>query len=263
MKNWIAPAALAAAAVGAHAANVTVTFENLQPSGGFSFTPVWFGLHNGGFDSYDGGSPAAGFPGITELAEDGLTGPISDAFTASAAGAAGGVQNVLADTTGAPVFSGGESNSITVDGGDASVNRFFSYASMVVPSNDLFIANGNPTAHELFDAAGNFTGPLTILVFGRSVNDNGTEVNDALGGAAFSANGGTGVDESNNVRNFFTLAGDADYLATFIGTNTADGNTITSAFGADDLIARITVVPTPGAGAVLGLAGIAAIGRRR
>jgi len=263
MHRIIVPAALAATAVAAHAGNVTVTFENTQAQGGFSFTPVWFALHNGGFDSYDGGAPAANFPGITELAEDGVTGPISDAFDASAAGLAGGVQNVLADTTGAPVFSGGESSSITLDAGDTTVNRYFSYASMVVPSNDLFVANGDPFAHEIFDAAGNFTGPVEILIFGREVNDNGTELNDAAAGAAFSANGGDGIDEDNVVTNFFDNPGADDYLLSFVNSSTVDGGVITSTFGADDLIGRITIVPTPGAFAAFGLAGLATARRRR
>jgi len=263
MNIVLSTAAVAATAVVAHASNVTVTFENVQAPGSFSFTPLWFALHDGGFDSYDGGAPASDFPGITELAEDGVTGPISDAFTASSAGVNGGVQNVLADVTGAPVFSGGDSNSITIDAGDTTVNRYFSYASMVVPSNDLFVANGDPFAHEIFDNAGNFTGPVEILIFGREVNDNGTEVNNATGGAAFSALGGDRADENAVITNFFDNSGAADYLLSFVGTDTVDGGTITQAFSADQLIGRITIVPTPGAFAAFGLAGLATLRRRR
>ena len=262
MHRTVSVAAIAAATVAAHAGNVTITFENTQATGGFSFTPVWVALHNGGFDSYDGGALAFD-TGLTPIAEDGVTDPIRQGFADSAAGLAGGVDGVLADTTGAPVFSGGESNSITLDAGDTATNRYFSFASMVVPSNDLFIANGNPFAHEVFDVNGNFTGPVEILIFGADVNDNGTEVNDAFGGAAFSANGGVGADESVVIENFFTRPGDADYLNTFIGTSTVDGGTITQAFGAGDLIGRITIVPTPGAFAAFGLAGLATLRRRR
>ncbi|MEM7755971.1 MAG: spondin domain-containing protein [Planctomycetota bacterium] len=262
MHRTISAAALAAAAVAAHASTVTVTFENTQAQGGFSFTPVWVALHNGGFDTYDGGQLAFD-TGLTPLAEDGITDPIQQGFADSAAGLAGGVDGVLADNTGAPVFSGGESNSLTLNAGDTTVNRYFSFASMVVPSNDLFIGNGNPFAHEVFDAAGNFTGPVEILIFGSDVNDNGTEINDAFAGAAFSANGGDGIDESVVVTNFFDLDGADAYLATFVNTSTVDGGLITQAFGADNLIGRITIVPTPGAFAAFGLAGVAAVRRRR
>lgn len=251
-----------AVATSASAGSVNITIENTSASGGFSFTPVWLALHNGGFDSYDGGALASGFPGLEEIAEAGDTGPISAAFTASPAGASG-VQATLAEPNGAPVFSPGESASITLDTVDPTINRYFSYASMVVPSNDLFFANGNPFAHEVFDAAGNFNGAFEILIFGSDVNDAGTEVNDAAGGAAFSSNGGVSADESILVRNLFTDAGDEAYLASFLGSDTVDGGSISSVFGSGDLIARITVTPTPGAAAPLALAGMAGMIRRR
>ena len=245
---------------------LTVTIENTQQQGGFFFTPFWIAAHNGGFDSYNGGQPAAGFPGITELAEDGLTGPISAAFAASAAGLAGGVDATLtAPGNGAPVFSPGESASVTLDIGDPTVNRYFSYASMLIPSNDLFVANGNPFAHEIFDAAGNFNGPFEILIFGRDLNDNGTEVNDITAGAAFSALGGMGIDEPSGtpVTNYFTLDPNGNYLHSIVGTTTVTGDTISRYIREGDLIARITVVPTPGTTAALGLAALAGVRRRR
>lgn len=247
----------------AKAETIQIQVENTLPDGNFFLTPVWVAAHDGGFDSYDGGSPAPAF--LTPLAEDGITGDISAAFAASASGVAGGVDatiTAVAAPGDAPVFSPGESTTFSLNVGDATVNRFFSYASMIVPSNDLFIANGNPVAHELFDAAGNFNGPIVISVLGGAVNDNGTELNDANGGAAFSANGGTSTDESENIRNFFTVADDSDYLASFIGSDTANGATISNAFGANDLVARITITPEPSSLTLLALAGLAALRRR-
>jgi len=246
----------------AAAQNVTVTVENMLAPGGFSFTPMWMALHNGSFDTYDTGAMATSFPGLTELAEGGDTSVMSAAFSASGAGLAGGVQTTLAEGNGAPVFSPGEMASTNIAVGDATVNRFFSFASMVVPSNDLFISNGSPTHFELFDATGHFNGPMTIEIFGSQVRDAGTEVNDAFGGAAFSANGGTSVDEAVAIRAFFSDGSDAAYLNDFVGTNTADGGTIGSAFGADDLIARITIVPAPST-LGLGLLGLTGFVRRR
>jgi hypothetical protein len=43
-----------------------------------------------------------------------------------------------------------------------STQRWCSFASMIAPSNDFFLANANPTAHQLFNASGVFTGPVTI-----------------------------------------------------------------------------------------------------
>ena len=234
-------AALGITAMSANA-DLRVTIENVNEGGNFFFTPFWVGLHNGGFDSYDGGTPAAMWPGLTELAETGNTGPITAAFAASPAGLAGGVDTTItsvAFATDAPVLNPGESTTITMETGDRAVNRYFSYASMVVPTNDLFVANGNPLAHPVFDENGVFLGPIVIEI--RQVNDNGTEVNDAFGGAAFSANGGDATVERALIRNFFTDPGDSAYLASFFGSETVTGFGIDNAFAEDEVIARITI----------------------
>ena len=67
-------------------------------------------------------------------------------------------------------------NTFALDAGNAG-NRFFSYASMVIPSNDAFIASADPTAHAVFDELGNFVGG-SFVVYGSRVRDAGTEVND-------------------------------------------------------------------------------------
>jgi hypothetical protein len=261
-KALIGSLAVVAAIAGTAAAqNVTVTVENMLAPGGFSFTPVWMALHDGSFDTYDAGAMASSFPGLTELAEGGDTSFVSAAFTASGAGIAGGVQTTLAEGNGAPVFSPGEMASTNIAVGDATVNRFFSFASMVVPSNDLFISNDDAMAWEIFDAGGNFNGPMVIEVYGHDVRDAGTEVNDAFGGAAFSTNGGASVDEAVAIRAFFTDGSDGAYLSSFVGTGTADGGTIDNAFIHSDLIARITIVPAPST-LGLGLLGLAGFVRR-
>ena len=57
-------------------------------------------------------------------------------------------------------------------------NDYFSYASMILPSSDYFIANGNPFA---FDLASILAGG-GVIEFGvglaGSINDAGTEIND-------------------------------------------------------------------------------------
>lgn len=226
-------------------AEVKITVENVNEGGGFFFTPFWVALHNGGFDSYDGGTSAAMWPGLTEIAEGGDTGPISAAFAASPAGVAGGVDGTVlasAFATDAPVFNPLEKTMFTIDPGDTTVNRWFSYASMLIPSNDIFVANGNPVAHEVFGEDGRFLGPIVIEI--RNLNDNGTEVNDAFGGAAFSANGGADADEDVLIREFFSDPGDPDYLASFNGTQTVTGYTLENPFAEGDLIARITITRT-------------------
>ncbi|MEQ9453242.1 MAG: spondin domain-containing protein [Phycisphaeraceae bacterium] len=257
-------AVMALGGLSASAQEITIKVENLQAQGGFSFTPFWVAVHNGGFDSYDGGATLAGFPGTEELAELGQTGPISDAFAASAAGLAGGVDGtVLSPSTTPPVFTPGDSGSLTLNVGDATTNRYFSYASMVIPSNDLFVANGNPFGIELFDALGNFNGPVEILIFGRDVNDAGTEANDAGNGPAFVAGQDWAAGSITDVAiiNAFDDPTLPAHLTSFISTSNPI-YTVQSTFGASDLIARITIVPEPASAGLLGLLGLGLIRRR-
>ncbi len=249
-----------------HGAEIEVKIENLQGDGGLFFTPVWIGAHNGTFDSYTTGEPASNFPGLEEIAELGNTGPLSTGFLNGSAGLAGGVDaTVIAAGGAAPVFEPGESETFVLDVGDASVNRYFSYATMVIPSNDLFFANGSPVAHQLFDAGGNFTGPLVINIFGNNVIDAGTEVNDILGGAAFSANGGPSADENGLIANLFASDPGGVYLGSLVGSQTVTGATITEQLGAATPLARITVgqvIPEPGVVVMLG-AGVVGLLMRR
>ncbi|MEL7237906.1 MAG: spondin domain-containing protein [Planctomycetota bacterium] len=270
LKTLSATSAVAFAALGvvqltstASAQTVSVTVENLQPAGGVSLTPFWLGLHDGTFDSYDGGSllnPEFAF--LESLAELGLTDDISAAFAASNPE---GVDTTLASGNAVPVFSPGDSATFDFVVDDPTQQRFFSYASMVVPSNDLFVANGNPLANEVFDAAGNFTGPFTIELFGSSINDAGTELNDVFDGPAFVINqpGPGGTPQNQVVTNYFDLEPEGDYLQTLVGIVTPVG-TVTSVPGEFDLIGRITVVPEPGtAGALAAAAGLTLLRRRR
>ena len=111
-----------------------------------------------------------GFPGMEALVEDGDTAPLTASFANLAPT---GVDTTLV-SDGPPPLEPGESVSFELD--VDSSNQYFSYASMIIPSNDAFIANGNPLAHEIFDDAGNFLG-ADFLVLGNEVLYFVTEVN--------------------------------------------------------------------------------------
>ena len=170
--------------------NVRVTFSSATPTNGTFLTPPWVGFHDGRFDTYDNG--AASSPALERLAEDGTTAPLSADFLASGAGTIDGTLN----EAGPLAPSATTSLTFTVDA-NSSRNRFFSYVGMIIPSNDAYVANGNPMAHRLFDDNGTFL-PLTFDVLGTEVNDAGTEVNDELpANTAFfgQAAPNTGVEE--------------------------------------------------------------------
>jgi len=181
---------------------VVVTIENLAPNMGTFQTPFWVALHDGNFDIYDRDQPAdftfPQFPDALErLAEDGTTSVIASAFFAQGFGM---IEATLPGPEG-PVAPGDiVSKSFLVDPHAAS-NRYFSYASMIIPSNDAFVANGNPIAHEVFDQHGNFVGG-SFFITGAQVLDAGTEVNDEIpANTAFlgQAAPNTGADEQGAV----------------------------------------------------------------
>ena len=155
----------------AQAGNIRVTVTNLTPVGGTFITPIWAGFHDGSFDTYDPGSPAS--IALERLAEDGTTSFLSADFAASGAGSADG-------TLGMGPIGPGTSVSMMFNLNSMAVNsRYFSYASMVVPSNDAFIANGNPVAFQIFNMMGGFLG-ADFIVLGSMVRDAGTEINDEI-----------------------------------------------------------------------------------
>lgn len=211
-----------------------VTVENLAVDGGLAQTPYWIGIHQGDFDLGNSGESASNFGGLEELAEDGNATPLRDRFATQDSGAVDGVVLAPDGFSGAPVFEPGEVASLVIDVTSPDQNRFFSYASMVIPSNDAFIANLDPRAIELFNPLGEFHGPRTIEIFGRDVYDAGTEVNNPTGGAAFSTGGGDAVDENGNIARH---AG----LDDFVGTGLPTGQNLNTAFDAVTPISRVTV----------------------
>jgi hypothetical protein len=223
----------------ADAALITVVVENLAPANGNFLTPAWVGFHDGGFDLYDIGVAAS--PGLERIAEDGTTGPLSGEFLGSGAGT---VDGVIAP--GGP-FAPGNSAMMTfnLDGSQPS-NRYLSYASMVIPSNDAFIGNGDPIAHQIFDAGGNFLG-ADFIVLGAAVRDAGTEVNDEVpANTAFLAQAApdTGVPEGGTVQVHGGFIPAGNILTAYPGADfTAQGYQV----------ARIRVVPEPGTLALLAI----------
>jgi hypothetical protein len=153
---------------------LTITIENLAPPQGTALSPLWFGFHDGSFVTYEIESPASA--ALERMAEDGNSGPLTNEFSRSGAGV---VQGTVfgSDDVFNGIFPGSSPSLKVVIDGSLPSSRYFSYAAMVIPSNDAFIANENPTAYQVFDEDGNFCG-AEIIVDGSEVLDAGTEVND-------------------------------------------------------------------------------------
>jgi len=177
---------------------LTISVTNTLPEGGTFLTPVWFGFHDGqNFDLYDRGAAAS--TGLERVAEDGNVGAIASEFS-QAAGRNGVDAAVFGLGAGAPgPIDPGETATFTINVNQADVGRgYFTWITMVIPSNDAFLASpGNPLTDAIFDADGNFNGPLIVQRFGADVLDAGTEVNTELDAAFLNQTApNTGVTEN-------------------------------------------------------------------
>ncbi len=211
---------------------VQFSFEQLQPPMGFFITEPWVGLHDGTFDLFESGQRASA--GLEALAEGGNTADLGAEFAQ-----AGRLQTTIGNGN-VQFISPGETIEGSIVVRNAAAYRYFSYASMLIPSNDAFIGNDDPLAYELFDAAGNFTGPVTFDVLASDIYDAGTEVNDGQGAAGFSqglnGDGGTSTDDPTS-----TVGIHPDRLANIENFQTAAGTVVRNLLTPDEAIARVTV----------------------
>jgi Ca2+-binding RTX toxin-like protein len=132
---------------------------------------------------------------VERLAEDGDAALLSTEFKLSEFGKIDGVIGT------APIAPGDVVAGAFILERKDPTSKYFNYGSMIIPSNDAWIANGNEREHKLFKN-GTFT-PLEIVVEGDRILDAGTEVNDELPkNTAFfgQKNPNTGVDEQGVVR---------------------------------------------------------------
>ena len=223
----------------------------------FFATPLWFGLHDGTFDLFDSGSQASS--PLEIIAELGDASALIADFEA-APGSPGDINGlVFGGATGVPPISPGETGIGSFNIINPAAYQYFSFASMVIPTNDTFIGNDSATAYQIFDSAGNFLGTNGVFeIQVTDIYDAGTEVNDAsaTGGAAFIP----GVDEllgadENGVVSLATN------LSEFQGLVTPNGFTINdTTLGAGESFATIRIVEIPGGAAYDAATGLWSIG---
>ncbi len=242
--------ALGAAPAAMAMVNVTVQVQNLTGANSVSFAPLHIGFNGGSFDAFNlGQTPGAA---IISVAEGGAGGAWQAAFAAADPTATRGTVGGLL-TPGATA-----SKTFLVD---PLLNPFFTFAAMVVPSNDFFIGNDSPTRFRLFDAAGN----QQITQIGQKANqiwDAGSEVFDPAA-AAFVGNNSLRANQNSVVS--FNFA----ELAAFNGLTTGAGYQLNSGLTAGSDVYRISfnvsAVPEPTSLALMlaGLLGVGMLAKRR
>lgn len=243
---------LASGAASAGNVQLRVTVENLAPTNSITFAPLRVGFHNGSYDAFNNGQAAGN--AIISIAEGGSG---SDWFPAFAAADPTANLGTVVGNPAGPLLPGQTAS--TVFNVDSNLNRFFTFASMVVPSNDHFIGNDNPQAYELFDANGNLN-LSSITQTGNDIWDAGSEITDPTA-AAFLVGGTNALRTAENgVVNF-----NFSELDAYNGLETAAGYIFDRQFEGGDAVYRISfaVVPAPGAAALLGIGGLTVARRRR
>jgi hypothetical protein len=264
MKKLLIAACLAVVAVStadAQVRDITVTVENLAPTNSVSFAPLRVGFHSGVFDAFDNGSAAS--DAIISIAEGGTGDAWFPAFQAADPTAVLG--SVVNGGPAVPAGNAGVGNAFNSTATatfrvDTSVNRFFTFANMVVPSNDLFLGNDNPI--ELFDASGNQL-INTIDQTGASIWNAGSEVAN-IDNAAFIP----GSDNDARIEEDGVVEFSFSELDVFNGVTTAAGYEFDSSLISDGTsIYRIslssTAVPEPSSVALLSMGVIGLFVRRR
>jgi hypothetical protein len=151
----------------------SITVVNMAPESGTCFTPVWVGIHDGTFDIFNLSEPVSAE--LESIVEDG------DLFSFQTLFATSGITGYQT-VAGSALLCPGENVTVPFDNLNIVNGTAFylSFVSMIVPSNDAFLANDDPRLFELFDDNGNYipTGIFELDAIGADVWDAGSELND-------------------------------------------------------------------------------------
>lgn len=247
-----AAAALVAASTASAQVQLRVTVQNMAPANSIAYAPLRVGFHSGVYDSFNTGMAASN--AIISIAEGGSGSAWFPAFAAADPTATLGT---VVPSPAGPLLPGASASAVFNI--DPSINRYFSFASMVVPSNDHFIGNDDPMQYMILDTQGHLL-INSISQFGRDIWNAGSEATDPANAAFLvGGNNDTRTPENGVVRNEFAE------LDAFNGLTTAAGYVFNRQFSAGDEVYRISfeLVPAPGAATVLAMGGLFAARRRR
>ena len=231
------------------AALLQITIE--APSN-LGLAPALLSFHDGNNDFFDVGSAASG--GLEELAEVGSTGTLQNSLTTG---------NNLTVANGGPFFPG---NSVTTTFQIDDTNTNFSFAAMLLPSNDWFIGND-----QAYDISGLINGPLgssSTFEF-STVYDAGTELEDF---ANSPGNPIIGIDTAampgagDVTMNPISAVTGADPFGSFANTSPGSFDSTIYDFNTNNsILGRVTITTIPEPSTILlgVLGGLGMIARRK
>ncbi len=228
-----------------------VSVQNLSPANSIAFAPLRVGFNGGVYDSFDLGSTATA--PIISIAEGGSG---ADWFPAFAAADPTATLGTIVPSPAGPLLPGGTASAIfTVD---TAVNPYFTFGSMVVPSNDYFIGNDSPTQYRLFSPSGELL-IANIMQRASDIWDAGSEVDGAFGAAFI-----VGSNNDDRIADDGVVEFDFADLSIFDGLQTPAGYVFSSQLRADTPVYRISfeIVPEPASAGLL-LLGALGLWRRR
>jgi hypothetical protein len=165
---------------------VVVSIENLSQPSNFEATlpntaptafPLWYAFHDGSMDTFDTGSLAS--DEVAALAKEGIIIPLIERARSEHPSA---TVNMIANNHGGPDSVAEITNyRARAQVLDPARHTFFSFAAKLAPSDDAFLGNDEPTRFRVFDADGEFLGPIVIDVYGDEVLDAGVRENNETG----------------------------------------------------------------------------------
>lgn len=243
-------ACLCAVATAQTSIRVTVT-----TTGPVGLAPAFAAFHDGSYDIFDvGGTATAGLEALAEVGD--LATILGEAATAGA--------NAAAIVDGGPFVPGGGTASTTfsVDASETS----FSFAAMILPSNDWFI--GNSGAIDVSSLLGASVGASLSTMFSTGY-DAGTEEEDfafgpggGLVGITTASSPGGGTSTSDPI----SVVSGPDPFASFANIEPVGYDTTSIDFtGGSIATVTLTVIPEPTSIALagLGVVGLCGMVRRR
>ncbi|MGJ8723591.1 MAG: spondin domain-containing protein [Roseibacillus sp.] len=164
-----------------------------------------------------------------------------------------------------PIFAPGASSSAIFSVADG--HNMFNFASMLLPSNDWFIGNGNGADHDISSLLGAANGATLMFDF-TNVWDGGTELEDfdfspGNGLIGVTNPGGGAADFGTDQNGVISLVSGPDPFSSFANASPGFDSTQFDFTGSSIATVTLEVIPEPSTSLLAGLALATGLLRRR